>query len=62
MSAYTEKPRLVGRERHRYMVPRWVEAFREWSCKPFTPLAECVTAAVAGTVMFALFAIVGLSV
>jgi len=48
--------------RDRYWTPERIDKVKEWYVKPFTPRAECITAAVAGSIMFLVFVIVGLSV
>ena len=48
--------------RDRYWTPERIDKVKEWYVKPFTPRAECIAAAVAGTVVFLLFSIIGLSV
>ena len=57
MTTYA-RPRRAAKPR--YPTPQKLEALREWIDKPFTPVAECVAAAVGGAVMFFLFVFVGL--
>ena len=57
MTTYA-RPRRAAKPR--FLTPQKVEALREWIDKPFTPLAECVAAAVGGAVMFLLFVFIGL--
>lgn len=57
MSTYTRSSRAT---RERFWTPERIEKIQEWSVKPMTPLAECVTAAIAGAVMFLVFLFIGL--
>ncbi len=58
MTSYAKARATV---RDRYWTPERIDAVKEWYNKPFTPRAECIAAAIAGTVMFLLFTVIGLS-
>ena len=59
MSVYTRSSRAT---RERFWTLERIDKLQEWSRKPMSPLAECVTAAVAGTIMFLVFLFAGLSI
>ena len=43
------------------LTPEVIEAFKEWTCKPFSPRASIIFPAVVGSLTFILFVIIGLS-
>ena len=47
---------------NRQLMPTKLEKLWRWTGEPMTPLAECITAAIVGTVTIILFLVVGLSV
>ena len=57
----TSYARIRRQPRPRYWTPERIDAVKEWYVKPFTPRAAVLVPAVVGSVVFFLFAWIGLS-